>query len=630
MTERAVSHSLDERIGSFFTATTSEQLLTTVCALGCEAAGAVGVAVLCRHQGNVRKVATFPDIPMEEGQAQPPSWLVELAKAYGQTLAETPQILMLSSGPGEAHGVYVPLFSGEHGSFSLAAYVLGGRALRLQSVKDILLLVRASFFLAEKNLQQSHAPTQATMSDGGTTLLDVVDTISEIQACTRFFEACTTVCATIAEKFACRRVALGLCKDRQVKAVALDQMESFSRGTRSVRQLEEVMQEAFDQNRMILYGDNEDQISVEGGITRAARELAQTTNATCVLSLPLRQSEGVRFILVAVMDHKKLSARELDALSLVCRLAAPRLRDLELAEEFPLKKTWRYILLKSSDIFGPRRTALKLASTLLGVFLIISLLVRGDVIVSAPLVIEGVHSYTHTAPMDSFLYEVFARPGDGVKKGDLLGRLNPVEIELEISGLEAQKNIQASQADQYLQEGKDAEMAIARLEAERIAANLAWAEERLGMTELRSSVDGFVISEDMYPRLGQPVRRGQELFEITDTASMRVVVHVDEIDISDVNMTKAKGPVRGEFTLTAYPDLHIPFMVERIHPYATVTNAVNGFEVRGTIESSTPQGLVFRPGMEGHARIVAGEKPLLALWTRKLVNKIRLMWWKLF
>ena len=114
---------------------------------------------------------------------------------------------------------------------------------------------------------------------------------------------------------------------------------------------------------------------------------------------------------------------------------------------------------------------------------------------------------------------------------------------------------------------------------------------------------------------------------MTDTASLRVVVHVHEEDVSDISRSMSKGEVRGEFTLTAYPDLRMFFTVERVHPYATVSGTENGFEVRGHIDTS-PATLSLRPGMEGQARITAGKASLLSLWTRKAVNKRRLLMWR--
>ncbi len=619
------AHRLDGFLGALLTANSHEELFQALCGLGRETAGAFGVAVLTRQQGSVRVVTASPPLP-QGGEA--PSWLVDLAKSYGQMLAENRQTVPLGGG---AYGVFVPLLTNEHGTLTLAAHVLGGRQVRLQSVGDILQLVRASLFLvdrvAQNGVEQAKSPERAAPENS---LLDVVDIVSEVQACTRFFEAATTLCAETAGKFDCRRAALGSARNGRVRATALDQMESFARGTRSVRQIEEVMQEALDQDRMVLFSAVPGEEGEPGVIARAARELALASHARRVLSLPLRTQDGAaRFVLTLVLDGEEFGPRQLDALALVCRLAAPRLRDLQLAEEMPLKKLWRYFMLRSADIFGPRRTGLKLTAALLGAGLAATLLISSPIEVSAPLTIEGVHSYTHTAPMDSYLHEVLARPGDEVKSGDVLGRLDATEINLEIAALEAQGHIHESQADQYLQEGKDAEAAIARLEAERTRANLAWASRRLAMTELTSSVDGFIISEDMFPRLGQPVRRGQELFEVTDTASLRIVVHVGESDISDINRALGGGEVRGEFTLTAYPDVRVPFTVERVHPYATVAEDGNGFEVRGRIDAA-PGGLTLRPGMEGHARIAAGETSVLDVWTRKLVNRARLIVWRWF
>lgn len=623
---RKPTHRLDALIADVIDAAGSDELFRVLCALGNEAAGAVGVALLARHQGRVRVVTASS--PLAEGQGETPGWLVELAKCYSQMLAANSQSVRLGPGPDSPYGVFVPLISGDQDSLALAAYVYGGRQVRLQSVGDILQLVRASLMVAERSTGGTEA-ADPQKQGGEAALLDVVDIVSEVQSCTRFFEAATTLCAEAAQKFECRRVALGVVHDRRVKAVALDQMDSFSRGTKSVRQLEEVMQEALDQDCVVLFCTDDDEAAEPGVINRAARELAIVSNARRVLSVPLRGQGETGFVMVFVMDSEEFTPATRDSLSLACSLAAPRLKDLERAEELPLKKAWRYLMLRSADLFGPQRTALKLAAALVGLFLLFSLLMPGRIDVAAPIAIEGVHSYSQTAPMDSYLYEVNARPGDEVRKGQLLGRLEPTAISLEIAGLEAQKSINSSQADQYLQQGKDAEAAIARLEVQRTEANLAWARKRMGMTELRSSVDGFVVSEDMFPRLGQPVRRGQKLFEITDTASLRVVAHVGESDISDVQQARQDGEVRGQFILTAYPDVHIPFEVERIHPFASVAEGENGFQVRGRI-GEIPEGLVLRPGMEGQAEIMAGSTPLLVKWLRKPVNKMRLLLWRWF
>ena len=538
-------------------------------------------------------------------------------------LAENCQTVVLTSGAQAEWGVFVPLSEENDHNATIAACVSGGRPARLQGVSDILQLARASLLL----LERSHPETVPSVATEAESLADVLYILAEVQEAQRFFEAASTLCAESVAKLGCRRAALGMVKAGGVSVVVLDQTDSFAQGSRSVRRMEEAMQETLDQDGIVLYSQHEDDIPKTGTVTRAARELALSADVRRIVAIPLRDSHGVHFVMLFLTDDPQFTARRINALSLVCRLAAPRLIDLCRSEEFPLVRLQRYLLLRSADLFGPRRTALKLASFLLGTFLALSLLLRDDLVVSAPLVVEGVYSYTHTAPLDGWLVEVVKRPGDAVQQGDLLGRLDATEIQLELSSLKAQLNISLNQRLQYIQEGKDAEAAIAGLEADKLSADLAWAEQKLGMTELRSSVEGFVVSEDMFSRLGQPTRRGQELFEVTDTASMRIVVHVAEGDINEINTARAKGSVRGEFMLTAYPNLRMPFTVERVHPFADVQGESNGFEVRGQIDA-IPQGLELRPGMEGYARIHAGTASYFSLWTRKLVDRIRLLWWR--
>ncbi len=621
---------LNAGIAGLFTAKSQADLFQSMCDLAKDSTDAVGVALISRKLGNVGVVACSPPFTHKQ-----PEWLTTLGKTLGQSFANNIQTIRLDDPSQSAYGIYVPLFSSEQGSLFLAAFVYGGRSIRLQSVVDMLQLVKTSVLLLDRMHNQDSQGNTIGANDG--ILLSVIDILGEVQRCKRFFEAANTLCASLASTFKCRRVGLGIVGKHTVKLVAIDQMENFSRGTRSVRMIEEAMQEAADQAKSILY-THDVQATMQTQehdanrlVTRATAELAILANVNHVLTIPLLETDKKNFILLFQIDNDEISPEDNSALHLIGKLVAPSLQQLYLAEELPLKKLWQYILMRSEDIFGPRRTMLKLASSIIATILLLLLLFRGDVVVSASMVIEGVHSYTHTASMDSYLAEVYVRPGDEIKKGDILGRLDAAEINLEIATLEAQRDIYESQAHKFLQEGNDAEAAIARQEAARTEANLRWATQRLAMTELKSNVEGFLVSEDLLPRLGQPVQRGQALFEITDTASLRLVAHVAEEDIRDITTAMTKDgvamQVEGEFTLTAYPDMQIPFFVERVHPYATVMDNSNGFEVRGRTQE-VPKALVLRPGMEGHAKIIAGEKPWLVLLMRKLVNKIRLLWWR--
>ncbi len=623
---------LDPLINSLLASKNSEELFFSSCQLASELVNATGVAIFQKNQGKVGLLSAYPFNPSASNEM--PNWLTLLGKSYGQMLAENYQVLHLSDG---GIGIFVPLFSTAQGNLCIAAHVFGNRQVRLQGVSDTLQLIRTMLFMANKYVEQKENQGSLTTEQiaNNNSLQDILSLLGEFQNCTKFSEACITLCAGIAARFSARRVALGAVYSRSVHVIALDQMDSFRRGTRTIRQLESVMEESHDQERIVFYSEiEEEKPEIDPGvIVKSAKELANMLQIKRVFSVPLytnHDEEKIEFILVCLFDEKEIFVHDkIQELNLIARLVAPRLKDLQLAEEFFLKKFLRYLKIKSIDIFGERRTILKLATAIVGIFLFIGLVFKGDLVISAPLVVEGVHSYTHTAPLDSYLSEVLVRPGDAVKKNDVLGRLDSTQISLEIAALQAEEHIHQSQATQFLQEGNDAEAAIAFLESERTKANLKWAEERLLLTELRSSVDGFLVSEDMYSHLGQPVRRGQALFEITDTSSLRIVAHIDESDISYINTAREENILSGEFTLTAYPSLHIPFAVERIHPYASQAENKNGFELRGEL-LEIPQSITLRPGMEGFAKIAAGQRSILYLWTRKLINRLKLTFWRWF
>ena len=623
---------VDGLIESILAAPGPAGMLQSVCALARTMTCATGAAVLVRDHTGVKAVATAePETGVADGwegkrPALPPPWLLGLAAAYGDMPGSTPQSVQLKAGPPDMEGFFVPILEQQDRRLCLAVCVLGAS----EGVMNSLLLVRGLLLLAEKSATsapqaQPRMPEDQTpeASDGqkqaDTPLADVIHILGEVQHSERFFEAAVTFCAETAARLRLRRVAVGVVRAHGVKVVAIDQMEKFSRGTRSVRLLEDALLECVEQNEVVRHPHGEPDLVV----TDAAARLARAEDLPCVVSMPFKVHGEVRFAaLFLAQDITDESV--IKAFRLAGELAAPRLHELRMAEALMPVRLWRKVCMAAADLFGPRHTILKIATLSVGLILALSLIIQGDLIISAPLVIEGTYSYTHTAPMDSYLTEVLARPGDEVRAGELLGRLDATEIQLEIAALRAQQEIHHSQSFQLRQEGREAEAALAELESKKDAVNLEWATARLAMTELKSSVNGFVVSEDMFPRLGQPVRRGQELFEVADTASLRPTMHVDEHDIGDLVLSP---PPEGYFALTAYPEVRVPFTVERVHPLGAVVGDINGFEVRGRL-GALPDGILLRPGMEGYARIIAGRRSLFSIWTREIMNRLTLMWWK--
>jgi multidrug efflux pump subunit AcrA (membrane-fusion protein) len=128
-----------------------------------------------------------------------------------------------------------------------------------------------------------------------------------------------------------------------------------------------------------------------------------------------------------------------------------------------------------------------------------------------------------------------------------------------------------------------------------------------------------VLEGDLDRSLGSPVERGSVLFEIAPLDGYRIIVEVDGRDIADVAVGQ-----QGRLTLAALPDEPMSLAVERITPISTARDGRNYFRVEAALGDPVS---ALRPGMEGIAKIDAGRRRLLWIWTHELIDWLRLQLW---
>jgi multidrug resistance efflux pump len=206
-----------------------------------------------------------------------------------------------------------------------------------------------------------------------------------------------------------------------------------------------------------------------------------------------------------------------------------------------------------------------------------------------------------------------------VHEGDLLATLDDRDLRLE------QRKWQSLLAQLYKEYRKAlagldrAEVAILGAKRSQAEAQLALVDQQLARTNLVAPFSGLVIKGDLSQALGSPVGRGDILYEVAPTEDYRVVLKVDERDIG----LAAVGQ-KGQLKLSGIPDLSIGISISRITPVSTSEEGRNYFRVEALMETHSD---LMRPGMEGVAKIEVGEEKLLRIWTRRLVDWLRLFVW---
>jgi hypothetical protein len=128
-----------------------------------------------------------------------------------------------------------------------------------------------------------------------------------------------------------------------------------------------------------------------------------------------------------------------------------------------------------------------------------------------------------------------------------------------------------------------------------------------------------VVEGDLKRRIGAPVKTGDVLFEVTPLDSLRAVLHVAEDQITDIRVGQ-----RGYLATASYPGQRIGFEVERVNPIAEIVKQENIFKVRVRLSELYPW---MRPGMEGVAKIDIDKRPYAWIWTRKIINWVRMKLW---
>jgi hypothetical protein len=130
----------------------------------------------------------------------------------------------------------------------------------------------------------------------------------------------------------------------------------------------------------------------------------------------------------------------------------------------------------------------------------------------------------------------------------------------------------------------------------------------------------MVIGGDLTQSLGAPVQRGQVLMTLAPHDGYRLILDVDERDVSELKLGQ-----RGQLALGALPSRRIDFQLQRITPVAVAAEGRNSFEVEARLEEVLP---AMRPGLRGVAKIETGTRSVLGIVTRPVVDWLRLAFWR--
>jgi RND family efflux transporter MFP subunit len=404
---------------------------------------------------------------------------------------------------------------------------------------------------------------------------------------------------------------------RHIEVAALSHSATFGQKTNLIRAVEAAMDEAADQLATTVYPPR------KGGsfqVTRAHAELAAQHGDGAICTVPLTISEKVLGAVVLEMPAGvDLDARTVELCEYAALLLGPVLDVKRKEDRWLSQKAADSMTSWGRNLVGPRHVALKISVAVAVLVILFFAFVEGDYRVTADAALEGTVQRAVTAALPGFILEARARAGDVVRNGDLIARLDDRDVQLERTKLVSQRAQRESEYGQALAGHERSRAQVLQAQLAQVDAQIALAEEQLSRTRLVAPFDALIVKGDLTQSLGAPVERGAVLFEVAPLDVYRIILKVDERDITDIKVGQA-----GHLVLTSMPQDSIPMEVKKITPVSVADQGRNFFRVEAVAKVA---GVNLRPGMEGVGKIEVEERKLFWIFTHKLVHWVRMWAW---
>ena len=433
----------------------------------------------------------------------------------------------------------------------------------------------------------------------------IIRVMTQMLRCPDPDEASRLLANRLQQFLGCRQVAVGICprQRHRCRICGLSGVVRFDSQSRFITGIQDALEETLAHESATQWPlrERNDQ---HGAM--AHEKLVGILGAECVVSLPLRNSDEEIVGVILLVDEPAESV--LDLLHRYGAALASCLEALERERGNMFSRTARKVHDKLSSWRG---RAISVAAACLALLLVVPFPYRVD----GQCQVQPVTRRFVVAPYDGTLESSQVSPGDVVKAGDVLARMDEREISWELASLTADLAHAEKERDSAMAVHRTSGAQLAKLEMERLQVQIKMLEHRIENLAIRSPIDGIVVAGDLEKAQGAPLTIGQTLFEVAPLEKMNVEVNVPEEDIAYVTQE-----MEVVVNLDAFPDAPITGVIDRIHPQAELRDKESVFVAEFEMGNFDQR---LRPGMNGWAEITGQKRSLGWILFHKPWNSMR-------
>ncbi|MET0261887.1 MAG: efflux RND transporter periplasmic adaptor subunit [Rariglobus sp.] len=434
--------------------------------------------------------------------------------------------------------------------------------------------------------------------------------LSSLASAAPFFEEGVRIIAERIQKhLGCHLVALGVVKRKRVKLEHVSGADHFDAWGSATASIESAMRDAVIAGEPVQWPRKADAGRLGVDLSDVAQqELHHTLGLERVCSVPLAQADG-KIVAVMTLMWRGENAPSAEGERFI-RAAAPHLGSLlgvlRRADPANARKWWFHLWGRLTRV---RRGVL--IGVALAVIAILAMPIPFPVKVDC--VVEPALRRVVSAQFDGILKESRVKPGDLVKKDDLLASMDDKQLLWRKAELVASRDRAIRQRDLAMADPRAAVATaqMAQLEADGIELELrliAFKQENL---ELRSPIDGMVLVGDLERAQGIPVGQGDVLFEVGPVNQMVTELMIPAYDISLVKPGDTLS-----MRLSSFPGKNWTATIAKIRPQAETVDGQSVFVAEAVL--SADESLELRAGMRGRASIRGESAPIAWVLTRRV------------
>ena len=398
------------------------------------------------------------------------------------------------------------------------------------------------------------------------------------------------------------RCSIALDNRGRLQLKAVSGMATIPAGDLQVEHLRELLQWLSSYDQQLLIRQHGDEPETDDPKVRAAiAKHFEASDYRALFALPLADDQGrVGLLLYESSDPDFLEQAHIEMIKVLAGQTTVAIRNALLYREVPLISLLEPLVQRKQAFLRSdrKRQGVILGSVVAGILLLIfcplPLRISGAAVVAPQSVV------TLAAPVEGTIANVYAREGQHVSRGEVLGTMDDWSWRNQLAAAQAKYEaamlaMQGDLARHSSQAGED------RTQADYLRAEMERARLRIANAQLRSPIDGIVMTPDLQNAAGEHLDAGAAFAQVLDLASARVNIAVDQADAKLVQPGQTAA-----IKLDSFPAQTLHGQVFSVSPEAQPAGDSRVFYAHVLLPNENAQ---LRTGMEGRAKIFAGLRP---------------------